>query len=109
MTWTRLCPAEDLPQGAARTFEVGDLSLAAARSGDRVFVLENRCSHDDGPLGSGHLAGATSGEIECPRHGGRFDLATGHATRMPAVSSIRTIPAKIEDGAIWADVPEDLA
>jgi 3-phenylpropionate/trans-cinnamate dioxygenase ferredoxin subunit len=109
MTWTRLCRVEDLPPGAARTFEVGDVSLAAARSGEKVFVLENRCSHDDGTLGSGHLSGADSGEIECPRHGGRFDLATGRATRMPAVTPIRTIAAKVEDGAVWADVPEDLA
>ena len=51
MTWTKLCAADDLPEGAAKVFDVGGLSLAAARAGTKVFVLENRCSHDDGPLG----------------------------------------------------------
>ncbi len=47
---------------------------------------------------------------ECPRHGARFDLATGRATRMPAVTAIRAYAAKVEDGSVWVDVPsEDLA
>lgn len=107
MTWTKLCNADDLPPGTARTFDVGGVALAAARSGSAVFVLEDRCSHDDGPLGSGRLAGAAQTEIECPRHGARFDLASGRAARMPAVSPIRTYPARIDDGAVWVDVPED--
>jgi 3-phenylpropionate/trans-cinnamate dioxygenase ferredoxin subunit len=107
--WVRLCADADLPAGAARVFEVGDASLAAARSGTRVFVLENTCSHDDGPLGEGTLAGAAGAEIECPRHGGRFDLATGKATRMPAVTPIRAFAAKVEDGGVWVELPEGWA
>ena len=106
MTWTRLCGTADLPPLAARVFEVGDLSLAASRSGDRVFVLENRCSHDDGPIGEGRLA-ADGAEIECPRHGARFDVATGRATRMPAVTGIAAFAAKIDGEGVWVDLPED--
>ena len=108
MTWMKLCGDADLAPGRARTFTIGEMSLAAARSGDRVFVLENRCSHDDGPLGEGVLTGPGNTEIECPRHGARFDLATGKATRMPAVSGIDVFPAKVEKGAVWVDLPEDL-
>jgi len=106
MTWTRLCSEDELPPLEARTFEVGERSLAAARSGAAVFVVENRCSHDDGPLGEGRLANEGR-EIECPRHGARFDLASGAATRMPAVSPIATFPAKFDAGAVWVDLPED--
>lgn len=105
--WTRLCAEADLPEGAARVFEADGISLAAARAGARVFVLENLCSHDDGPLGDGRLAGQAGTEIECPRHGGRFDLATGRATRMPAVTPIRSFAAKIEAGGVWVELPED--
>lgn len=108
MTWTRLCAAADLPEGAARVFTVGGATLAAARSGTAVFVLENRCSHDDGPLGEGRLANEGR-EIECPRHGARFDLATGRATRMPAVTPIEAFPAKVEGGDVLVDLPEDPA
>lgn len=105
MTWARMCRSDDLPQREARVFEVAGISLAAARSGDRVFVVENRCSHDDGPLGEGSLA-AEGREIECPRHGARFDLATGRATRMPAVAPIPVYAAKVEGGDVWVDLPE---
>ena len=106
MTWLRVCPVEDLPPLCARTFDAGGVSVALARSGDTVFALENRCSHDDGPLGEGRLA-AGGAEIECPRHGARFDLATGRPSRMPAVSPIERFPAKVEGGGVWVDVRED--
>jgi len=103
MATERLCALSDLPEGAVKVFEVGDLRLAAARSGDAVFVVEDRCSHDDGELGEGTLH---DGEIECPRHGARFDLATGRATRMPAVAPIETFPARVADGDVLVDLPE---
>ena len=53
MTASRLCALADLPEGEAKTFVVDGVELAAARSGTKVFVVENRCSHDDGPLGEG--------------------------------------------------------
>ena len=99
----RLCPLSDLPEGAARVFEIDGTSLAAARSATKVFVVENRCSHDDGPLGEGRML---DGQIECPRHGARFDLATGRATRMPAVAPIETFAATIEGNDVFVEMPE---
>jgi 3-phenylpropionate/trans-cinnamate dioxygenase ferredoxin subunit len=101
VTARRLCALADLPEGGARVFEIDGVALAAARSGTRVFVVENRCSHDDGPLGEGRLVG---GEIECPRHGARFDLASGRATRMPAVAPIVTYTAKIEGKDVLVEI-----
>jgi len=99
----RLCSVAELPEGGARVFEIDGTSLAAARSATKVFVVENRCSHDDGPLGEGRLVGA---EIECPRHGARFDLASGRATRMPAVAPIETFAATIEGADVFVEMPE---
>ena len=101
MTAQRLCALADLPDGEARVFTVDGVEFAAARSGTKVFVVENRCSHDDGPLGEGRLVG---GEIECPRHGARFDLASGHATRMPAVAPIATYTARIEGKDVFVEI-----
>jgi 3-phenylpropionate/trans-cinnamate dioxygenase ferredoxin subunit len=102
-TRVRLCKLADLPEGGARVFDVDGLSLAAARSGTKVFVVENRCSHDDGPLGEGTVFGT---DIECPRHGARFDLATGRATRMPAVAPIATFRATIEGADVFVETED---
>jgi 3-phenylpropionate/trans-cinnamate dioxygenase ferredoxin component len=99
----RLCSLAELPEGAARVFDVDGLSLAAARSATKVFVVENKCSHDDGPLGEGKLF---DGQIECPRHGARFDLASGRATQMPAVAPIETFAASIEGAEVFVEMPE---
>ena len=42
-------------------------------------------------------------EVECPRHGARFDVRTGHATRMPAVGALTTYPVSIENGQVYAE------
>ena len=83
------------------TLRLGVTGLA--RSGKTVFVVEDRCSHDDGELSEGVLHGA---EIECPRHGARFDMSNGHATRMPAVAPIETFAARVEGDDVLVDVPE---
>ena len=107
MALHKLCLLADLPAGEARVFEIEDFRLAAARTGDTVYALEDRCSHDDGELGQGRVLPSNgTAEIECPRHGARFDLATGRATRMPAVAPIEVFPAKIEGGHVWVELPE---
>jgi len=103
-----LCAVEDVPEGESRVFELEYLSVVVARSGDAVFALEDRCSHDDGEFDNARiLVSEESAQIECPRHGGRFDLATGRATRMPAVAPVEAFVAGVEDGRIWVEMPED--
>ena len=46
------------------------------------YCVADLCTHDDGPLGDGALQGC---EVECPRHGARFDVRTGAALCLPAV------------------------
>ncbi len=108
MPRVRLCALTELPELQSRVFDAGGLRLAVARSGSAVFAVEDRCSHDDGELGEGRvLAGADGAEIECPRHGARFDLASGRATRMPAVAPIECFRAGVTDGDVWVDLPEE--
>ena len=61
-------------------------------------AVENRCSHDDGPLGEGEVAGH---EVTCPRHGARFDLRSGAALSMPAVTPIDTFEVRQDGDGIY--------
>jgi 3-phenylpropionate/trans-cinnamate dioxygenase ferredoxin subunit len=107
MATMKLCTLADLPEGEAKVFDLADFRLAAARSGSAVFVVEDRCSHDDGELGEGSVLCADGVvEIQCPRHGARFDMATGAATRMPAIAPIEIFTARIEGDDIFVDLPE---
>ena len=98
--WVEVPGAAAVPEGSVRTFVVDGFPLALARSGGRMYAVEDRCSHDDGPLGEGAVDGC---EVICPRHGARFDLRDGRATRMPAATPILAVPVKEEAGKVFVD------
>jgi 3-phenylpropionate/trans-cinnamate dioxygenase ferredoxin subunit len=79
--------------GQVRVFNVGGERIAVANVDDAFFAIEDRCSHDDGPLGEGALRGS---EIECPRHGARFDVKSGRPLCLPAVVPVRTYSVLVE-------------
>ena len=84
---------EDVPEGTVKTFFAGETHLALANVGGEIFAVQDVCTHDGGPLGEGELV---EGEVECPRHGARFDIRTGRVTAFPAVVGIRTFPVRVE-------------
>jgi len=93
----------DVIDGKARIFEAEGLRIAICRVDGRVYAVEDRCSHDDGPLGEGCIIGHA---IECPRHGARFDVRDGSVLRMPAAFPVRTFPVTERDGQIWVEIEE---
>ena len=117
--FVRLAPLTDIPEGRARVFTVRDLPgysehlqhieelrIALARFGEVVYAIEDRCSHDGGPLGEGEVL-EDSGrppEITCHRHGARFNLKTGKATRMPAISPVHVYPVRVVEGEVEIDL-----
>jgi 3-phenylpropionate/trans-cinnamate dioxygenase ferredoxin subunit len=104
MAWVRLLPAADLPAGTARPVRAGlDDLLVCRTDAGTVHVLEDVCSHDDAPLGAQALQ---EGCVTCPRHGARFDVATGEVRRSPAPVGIDSYPVRIKDGWIEADVED---
>jgi 3-phenylpropionate/trans-cinnamate dioxygenase ferredoxin component len=91
----------EIPEGEVRVFEAEGIGIAIARVEGKLYAIEDVCTHDDGPLGEGVLEGC---EIECPRHGARFDVRTGAVTRMPAAAAVAVVALKVEKGEIFAEV-----
>lgn len=92
---------DDVPEGKVKVVEVDGQQIALCNYGGQVFAIDDVCTHDRGPLDQGELIGK---EIECPRHGARFDVMTGIATRLPAIRPVRTYPVHINDGKISVEV-----
>ena len=68
-------------------------------------AIEDRCSHDDGPLCEGDWE-RDECVVTCPRHGARFDLATGRPLSLPAYEKVATYPVTVEDGIVQVEVLE---
>ncbi len=90
----------DIPAGRVKLVhdESEDLRIAVCNLDGQFFAIEDVCTHDGGPLDQGQLEGA---EIECPRHGARFDVRTGAVTQMPAAMPLQTYPVKIEGDQLF--------
>lgn len=102
--FVRVANAADVPEGQAKVFEARGRQIAVCHSHDGYFAIDDRCTHDNGPLGEGELL---DGEIECPRHGARFDIKTGKALCLPAVGAVATYAVEIRDGELWIGIPTD--
>ncbi len=93
--------ASELGPGQMRIVEAGGVRIALCNVDGAFYAIEDVCTHDDGPLGEGTLKGEI---VECPRHGGRFDVKTGAAVRMPAIIPVRTFPVRVQAGDVYVEV-----
>jgi 3-phenylpropionate/trans-cinnamate dioxygenase ferredoxin component len=98
-----VCRVEDLQPGEVRLVEWEDLEIGVFNCAGTVYAIEDRCSHDNGPLVEGELDQATC-TVECPRHGSRFDLKTGQPKTLPAYVPVDTFPVIIDGETITLEV-----
>jgi 3-phenylpropionate/trans-cinnamate dioxygenase ferredoxin subunit len=98
-----VCPVSELVPGERRLVEWDDVEIGVFNCAGDLYAIEDRCSHDDGPLAEGEFD-EQSCTIECPRHGSLFDLRTGKPKTLPAYVPVETFPVIIEDETIKLEV-----
>ncbi len=101
MAFEKVGKIGDVPPGTAKVFELGDRFVAVCNVDGTLFAVDDVCTHDEGSLDQGELDGF---EIECPRHGARFDVRTGEVTGLPAVVPIDTFGVRVDGDDIELDV-----
>ena len=82
----------------------GELAVGVYNLNGEYYALEDRCSHDDGPLCEGDWD-PDEGVVICPRHGANFDIRTGDALTLPAFEPVETYPVRVADGLIKLELP----
>ena len=97
----RLGSSDLISPGEGRSIRVDGQAIALfrGRTGD-LYAVENRCPHRGGPLADGIFGG---GQVICPYHSYRFDLATG-ACLTDATCSLRTFPVSERHGEILVTI-----
>jgi len=88
---------------ASRIVEVEDLEIGVVNCDGTILAIEDRCSHDDGPLAEGEFDPATC-TVECPRHGSLFDLTTGRPKTLPAFKPVKTFATTVADDTVTLEV-----
>ena len=103
--WHSVCHINEIPPLGARVVQrSGQDNVAIFRtSDDQVFAVVDRCPHKGGPLSAGLVHGHS---VACPLHGWVLDLKSGDA-QAPDEGCVRTLPIKIDQGAIYLGLNED--
>jgi len=85
----------DLAPGEMMYVEVGpDYEPVCLINLDGAFyALNDNCTHEEASLSDGEIAGD---EIECPLHGGAFEIRTGMPVAFPVVVPAKTYKVRVE-------------
>jgi len=93
----------EIKPGTMAAFEIEGLPIGICHVGESFYAIGDLCTHDGAPLEGGEVVGD---EIECPRHGARFDVKTGKAMCLPAVTPVPTYRLELKGEEIWIAIPE---
>ena len=99
-----VCAASELPSGEMKLVDTPDgVKIGVFNCDGALYAIEDRCSHDDGPLAEGPFDPDTC-TVECPRHGSLFDLRTGTPKTLPAYVGVEIFPVVVEDNIVKLEV-----
>ena len=82
----------DLKPGEMMYVEVGDDPVCLINLDGDFYALSDLCTHQDASLSDGEIVGD---EIECPLHGGAFDIRTGQPAALPVVVPVETYRVRV--------------
>jgi 3-phenylpropionate/trans-cinnamate dioxygenase ferredoxin subunit len=86
----KVATLDEIPPGGSKLVEVDMVRVALFNLNGDVYAIEDVCTHDGGPLVEGRVVDGS--EVQCPRHGARFDIRTGAACVFLPLSRPRPIP-----------------
>jgi 3-phenylpropionate/trans-cinnamate dioxygenase ferredoxin subunit len=101
--FVKVARTDEIPVNGSKLIEVDDVRVALFNLDGEFYAIEDVCTHDGGPLVEGEiLAGC---QVQCPRHGARFDIRTGEALSFPAFEATNTYEVRIDGDDVWLESP----
>jgi 3-phenylpropionate/trans-cinnamate dioxygenase ferredoxin subunit len=98
-----VAPVDELPPGSVKIVRAGSVAVGVYNLEGEYYAIEDRCSHDDGPLAEGEFD-PDEAVVICPRHGSKFDIRSGRPLSLPAYEPVDTFPVTVEGGWVKVDI-----
>ena len=95
--WVNVAKVGEIAPGEHRLVDADGTQIAVFNLGGEHYAIEDVCTHDGGELAGGPIEGF---EVECLRHGARFNIKTGAVTNPPAYEPTAKFPIRIENGVV---------
>ena len=99
----KIATTDEVAPGEVQQYIVEERPVALCNVDGEFHAIEDVCTHDAGPLDQGELIGS---QIQCPRHGAKFDVTTGKALTLPAVKPVPKHDVKIEGDDVYVALRE---
>ncbi|MCY3845897.1 MAG: non-heme iron oxygenase ferredoxin subunit [Acidobacteria bacterium] len=99
--WIRVAERSEVADGRPARVAVDGTEIVLLRHAGRLYALDNRCTHTDGPLALGWIEGD---RVVCPWHGARFGLADGLPCSGPADRPVATYAVREEGGGVFVQL-----
>lgn len=103
MSKMKVAAFSELEEGVGLRVDLTEHRVAIFLVDGTVFAIGDRCSHAEASLSEGEVFDT---EVECPKHGSVFDLATGEPHSLPATKPVPVYQVSIEGGDVYLEVSE---
>jgi nitrite reductase/ring-hydroxylating ferredoxin subunit len=90
--WITVAKHADVKPNDMLGVTLGERELALYILDGTIYATDNLCTHAYAMLTQGWLDGDC---IECPLHGGRFEIKTGKGLGPPINDDLKTYPARV--------------
>jgi len=91
--FVRVAGVGDVPPGEMMIVEIDGEEVAIANVAGEFYAFQNECTHRGGPLGEGILMDDI---VECPFHGGKFNVRTGEVVESPPQEPLVTYSVQLD-------------
>jgi naphthalene 1,2-dioxygenase ferredoxin component len=95
--WVTVAKLDEVKPGDVIGVKLGEREIALYNIGGAIYATDNLCTHAFAMLSQGWLDGEI---IECPLHGGRFEVKTGKGLGPPVSDDLKTYKVQMKGGEI---------
>ena len=101
--WVSVAKVADVAVGQMKAVEANDKNLAIYNLGGTFYATDNECTHAYALLTDGTVDGEV---VECPLHGGAFEIKTGKGLGAPIFCDLKTYPTRIAGDDVQVNMAE---
>lgn len=91
--FVKVAKVGEIESGQMKRVELKGEAVIIINFNGEHYAVSDTCTHEEESLSGGELF---ENEIECPRHGAKFDVVTGEVLALPAVLPLPTYEVKLE-------------
>jgi nitrite reductase/ring-hydroxylating ferredoxin subunit len=103
VVWIRIGTAADFPPGELHVRHLLGRPVGIRQAADgAISAIELACRHQGGDLSAGIRESGLGSIVTCPRHGWRYDLASGACLTEPDLP-LRPLRVKSEADRLYVD------